>query len=705
MVTSAVESEITSLKTLKDTIDEITEAKKEKQEENKNENSNNQNQPTTSNVPSGKKNSKNQNNNNNNSSTLLTSEIPSTYIKNIDRAFDEANKVNDVLDKSKKLKEDIFYDNVVKPRNNDIVSKTTQNIDELENKLKSGEITARQFQTSLESISEKHDALIRGNDYKNELSSTFENMPSIASKSATHIDELSKKLQDGQITVKSYNSALEKMAKSLNHVDDYADNADDALEKMAQYADQVSNGKATTTSKKDQNGNATLVASYEGQKVTSYYDDATGVITRITQQTEQSTSTVGKFFDGLKSKWSNLAQYLLSFGSFFQISDILQDGFNIINDLDDALTEMNKVSDVPLDILKEYQKDSFDIANNVGTTGLQIQNSTADFLRLGEDFTEAQKSAQAANILLNVSEFDNIDEATESLIAMSSAYQDLDKMEIDDKLNNVGNNFSISTDGLASALQKSASALTTAGNDIDKSIALITAGNAVVQDPDSVGAGIRTIALRLTGTEEAKKELESTGEDTSDFVVQTASKINDSFKAFTSVASNNFKGISLLDENGNNRDTYDVLKDVANIYDEIVETDEKFGTNHMNGLLELAAGKNRSNIAASIIQNKDMLTDAYKTSQNSEGSALEENQKQLDSISGHMDQLKNKWQEVWASTAGRDQVNWFIDRGKDLLGVVDKLGLIPTVATAGLGLKGISNKIQGKQGIFSSLFG
>ena len=174
---------------------------------------------------------------------------------------------------------------------------------------------------------------------------------------------------------------------------------------------------------------------------------------------------------------------------------------------------------------------------------------------------------------------------------MSAAYQDLDKMEINDKLNNVGNNFSISTDGLATALQKSASALTTAGADIDKSIALITAGNAVVQDPDSVGAGIRTIALRLMGTEEAKKELEETGEDTSDFVVQTASKINEQFKAFTAVAKNDWKGISILDDNGNNRDPYEILQDVADIYEDIVETDKKFGTNHLNALLELMAGR------------------------------------------------------------------------------------------------------------------
>lgn len=549
----------------------------------------------------------------------------------------------------------------------------------------------------------------RAKELSNNINSQFSNMQPVAQAATSKITSLTDQFKSGQISLKKYDSELSKISNSLKKVDDYADNADNAIEKMTQKAMELSNGKASITSsiKKDAQGNdiAKLVASWEGNKLTGTFSDVTKGVSYLTQQTQTSTTAVGQFFDGLKQRWTSLGQYLLSFGGFYQVFDVLKDGFNIIHDLDDALTEINKVSDEPLDKLKSYQKESFDIANDIGTTGTQIQNSTADFLRLGESFDDAKESAKAANILFNVSEFSSIDEATESLIAMSSAYKDMDKMDIDDKLNNVGNNFSISTDGLATALQKSASALTTAGNDIDKSIALITAGNAVVQDPDSVGAGIRTIALRLTGTEEAKKELEETGEDTSDFIVQTASKVNDSFKAFTGVASNNFKGISLLDENGNLRDTYDVLQDVADIYDEIVETDKKYGTNHLNGLLELMAGKNRANIAASIIQNGDMLKDVYETSQNSEGSALEENQKQLDSISGHLDQLKNKWQQVWAGTASRNQVNFVLDGLKGVLDIVNKIGLVPSALMAGFGLKGAANKIQGKQGIFSGLFG
>ena len=173
---------------------------------------------------------------------------------------------------------------------------------------------------------------------------------------------------------------------------------------------------------------------------------------------------------------------------------------------------------------------------------------------------------------------------------MSQAYQDLDKIDIVDKMNNIGNNYSIATDGIATALQDSASALVTAGNDIDEAIALITAGNAVVQDPNSVGAGLRTISLRLTGTEAAKEELKSLGEDTEEYA-ETVSKLRDTIMSATKVAANGFEGFDILDENGNYKSTYEILQGIADIYEQIVETDKQFGTNNVNLLLETLAGE------------------------------------------------------------------------------------------------------------------
>ena len=195
-------------------------------------------------------------------------------------------------------------------------------------------------------------------------------------------------------------------------------------------------------------------------------------------------------FDIFKDKkiYSFLGQAASMF-SFYDLVNVGREGFQTIRELDTALTEMKKVSDETTQSLKNYQSTTFDVGDAVGATAKTIQNSTADFLRLGESMDEAAKSAKTANILLNVSEFENIDEATESLISMSQAYKELEKSEIVDVANKLGNEFAISTDGIATALKDSASALKTAQNDFYEASALAVAANTVVQDPSKVGAG------------------------------------------------------------------------------------------------------------------------------------------------------------------------------------------------------------------------
>lgn len=52
------------------------------------------------------------------------------------------------------------------------------------------------------------------------------------------------------------------------------------------------------------------------------------------------------------------------------------------------------------------------------------------------------------------------------------------------------NNFAISSDGIASGLQRSASTLVAAGNSLEQSIAMLAAGNKVIQDPETLGKSI-----------------------------------------------------------------------------------------------------------------------------------------------------------------------------------------------------------------------
>lgn len=211
----------------------------------------------------------------------------------------------------------------------------------------------------------------------------------------------------------------------------------------------------------------------------------------VQQKAQEAGHTGETFMSMLTQRFKSLGAYLLSFVSFYEVIGVFKQGIGIIHELDDALTEMQKVSTESLASLKDYQKESFRVANDVGTTATQLQQSTADFVRLGESFQEAKESARVANELLTVSEFDNIQDATTALTAISAAYEDtangLDKQAIIDKLNKIGDEYAISTDGLATALQDSASALTTANNDMDEAAALLAAGNTVTQDPSKTG--------------------------------------------------------------------------------------------------------------------------------------------------------------------------------------------------------------------------
>ena len=69
------------------------------------------------------------------------------------------------------------------------------------------------------------------------------------------------------------------------------------------------------------------------------------------------------------------------------------------------------------------------------------------------------------------------------------------------------------------------------------------------------------------------------GEDVDDFVVKTKSKTDQIIRDYTAVASNNYRGVSVLDNQGNLRDTYSILLDISKVYKEIQETDKKAGTN------------------------------------------------------------------------------------------------------------------------------
>lgn len=605
------------------------------------------------------------------SSTPQESNISSASTESVTNSIKEENNV--LEQNTQKVKENTR----AKEQNANInLNKYDKRLDSYNGKVDKYQVTIDRFndggwtsKTYLENVQAVKNAVKEYETLLNELKGKDASL--VTSDDISKLDEYEKKIKDTIATVTNMSAS----EKGYNFVSGQKE-----LDKIHKLLNE--NSKMSTEAK------AKIKAYYaeiESGNPSMSLDKIHGEILKIYNAEVEAGRAGRTLWDTLKnSGFHQIAAQMAGMVGVYDVINLGKEGFNVVRELNTALTEMRKVSDETVQNLKDYQATTFDTADAVGTTAKQIQNSTADWMRLGESMNQAAESAKDANVLLNVSEFEGIDEATESLVSMSQAYKDLDKMDIIDVLNNIGNNYSISTDGLATALKDSASALVTANNDLNEAVSLTTAGNAITQDPSKVGAGLRTISLRLVGTEEAKQELSDLGEET-DGMITTVSKLRDTIMDATKAASSDGKGFDILDSNGNYKSTYEIMQGLADLYDNIVKKDKELGTNNLNLLLETIAGKNRANIAASILQNGDMLRSVYEDAQNSEGSAEKELNSYLDSIDGKMAQLENRAQEFWFKVIDSETIKNGIDLLSTLLkgatDFVDTVGLLPTILT------------------------
>lgn len=377
--------------------------------------------------------------------------------------------VKEVVDETEKLA------NAQKEQNANVnLNKYDKQLDSYNGKVDKYQATIARFNdggwtsdTYLKNVQAVHDAV---KQYATLLDNIKTNQNGIASdEDIQNLDKYEKKIKDTIATVtnmsaseKGYNfvSAQKELDKIHKLLNENSKMSSEAKAKIKSYYAEIESGNPSMS-----------------------LDRIHGEIMKIYNAEVEAGRAGRSFFDTLKnSGFHQLAAQMAGMFGVYDVINELKQVASTVRELDTAYTEMRKVSNESAQSLKNFQKESFSTADSVGTTALALQDATATWMRLGESLDEAKESAKDATVLLNVSEFENIDEATDSLVAMSQAYKELDKMEIIDVLDKIGNEYSISTNELSTALKDSAAVLKTQGNDLAESVALITAGNAITQD-------------------------------------------------------------------------------------------------------------------------------------------------------------------------------------------------------------------------------
>ena len=95
--------------------------------------------------------------------------------------------------------------------------------------------------------------------------------------------------------------------------------------------------------------------------------------------------------------------------------------------------------------------------------------------------------------------------------------------------------------------------------------------------------------------------------------------------------------------------------------------------------LELLGGKRQANILSAVIDNFDIVEDAIEKSTNSAGSALQENEKYLDSIQGRIDQFTTALQAFWNGLLDDELIKFIVNLGTQVLNLANDFGALRTV--------------------------
>lgn len=141
-------------------------------------------------------------------------------------------------------------------------------------------------------------------------------------------------------------------------------------------------------------------------------------------------------------------------------------------------------------------------------------------------------------------------------------------------------------------------------------------------------------------------------------MAESTSKLRDKIKAMS--------GVDIMLDDSTFKSTYQILSEISQVYDKLSDIDR-------TALIELMAGKNRSNILAAILQNPDVLKNAYNTSTNSEGSAQKELNTYLDSIEGRLTKLKSNFEKLSSDIISEDAVKTIISLGDAIVSVTDSV--------------------------------
>ena len=391
--------------------------------------------------------------------------------------------------------------------------------------------------------------------------------------------------------------------------------------------------------------------------ITKELDKASNSVNKYGQSTKQATQDTKTFGQQLGDAITRLARYYIASMPIQMVRKAISEAITTVKEFDSALIEFRKVSDLAGESLTRYVEKLAEMGEITGSTMQAMVEASTEFRKSGFSDEDSAKLASIAEKYRNIADEEiSAGESASFIIAQMKAFNiEAEQAEhIIDAVNEVANNFSVSSADLAKNLGNMSAIMAINNVSMEEQIGMLTGVTEITRNASSASRGLVMISSRLT---QVLDDTSSTG------------------KKLTKIY--NDLGIELKDENGQLRSHYDILGDLAKQWNNLSENQQKYIA------LTSAGARQQQNFVA-MMQNWNKVSNATTTAYKSMGSAQKENEKVMDSIAKKVEILKSQFQQLVIGKGGlQDFAKTILDVGIALLKFSDSdVGKVVIATTA-----------------------
>lgn len=369
----------------------------------------------------------------------------------------------------------------------------------------------------------------------------------------------------------------------------------------------------------------------------------------ISASVREAGSRTDSFGKQLSVALQRIPIWMIGMTAFYQPLRRLQDAIRQIIELDSQMVVLERVSNGMIDI-NQALEESIEIAGRLGNTVNQVNEAFIEFSRQGFRGEDLSAISEVATIMGNVSDLD-IETSASALTAALKGFniEATNAIRIVDSLNEVDNNYSITTQQLAESLMRSAGTAAVYGSTLENVIGYTTAIGEVTRESGSViGNSLKSIFSRISSVPAAVEGLQEIG-------------------------------ISIRNSAGEMRSVDEILAELAGKWNTLSKAQQQnLGVN--------IAGRYQLSRFLTLMENFDQAMAASESAANSHGSALRENEAYLDSYEAKINKVKNAWteaalsmQESFIGDAILGVTYVGTDAIKLLSRLIDEVGLLPVI--------------------------